>query len=80
MKKIIKLAGVALAVLFLTGCAGFSELVQDIQNVDASAEITAVSTLGREIVESPWDEIIFTGLGYALALLRRKYKKSKGAK
>ena len=80
MGKLIKLTVIVLAALFLTGCAGFSELVQDIQETDATTEIGAVNTLVKDVVDNPWDDIASIGLGYILALLRRKYKVYKGAK
>lgn len=80
MRKFIKLTVVVLFVFSVSGCAGFSGLVQDVQETDATTEIAAVGTLIDDIVNQPWDNIATVGLGYGLALLRRWYKKKKGAK
>ena len=80
MRKFLKLTVVVFGVFFVSGCAGLSQIAQDIQDVDATTEIAAVSTLVDDIVNQPWDNIATVGLGYGLALLRRWYKKKKGAK
>ena len=79
MQKLFGLFGVFLIVLFLAGCASLGELAQNIQEVDATPEIAAVGTLLDDLVNQPWDNIATVGLGYGLALLRRWYKKKKGA-
>lgn len=80
MKKFLKVTVVAFGIIFLNGCASLGKVAQEIQEIDASKEIAAVSTLAGDFVNQPWDNILQVGVGYALALLRRKYKKSKGAK
>ncbi len=80
MGKYIKLSCILLLALLLSGCASLGELAQELQAVDPSAEIAAVSALTDDFVNQPWDNILQVGLGYALALLRRMYKKKKGAK
>lgn len=80
MRKFCKLFGVLFVALFLTGCASLGELAQGIQTIDPTAEIAAVSTLTADFVDQPWDNIIQIALGYGLALLRRMYKKKKGAR
>lgn len=80
MGKLSKFFGVLFVVLFLSGCASLGEIAQDIQEIDATPEIGAVATLTGDIVDAPWDNIVQVAIGYALALLRRKYKVSKGAK
>ena len=69
-----------LLALSLTGCASLGTLATDIKDLDATTEIAAISNLTDDFVKNPWDNILQIGLGYFLALLRRKYKVSKGAK
>ena len=80
MRRLLSLSVVLFACLLLTGCASLGGIVEDVQEIDATTEIGAVSTLTDDILNSPWDNIVQIGIGYALALLRRKYKVSKGAK
>lgn len=80
MKKNLVYLGMIFFVVSLTGCASLGRLASDIQEIDATQEIGAVSTLTADVVNSPWDNIVQVGIGYLLALIRRKYKKSKGAK
>ena len=80
MRRSFTLFIILLAIPFIAGCASLGELAQGIQEVDATTEIAAVSTLIDDIVNQPWDNIATVGLGYGLALLRRWYKKKKGAK
>ena len=80
MRKFIILF-VGLFVAFgLCGCASLGELAQDIQEIDATTEISAIDSLVKDVVDNPWDDIVSVGLGYLLALLRRKYKVYKGAR
>jgi len=79
MRKLFVLFGVFFVVLSLVGCASLGELATDIQEIDATTEVAAISSVTNDILDNPWDDIAAVGLGYALALLRRWYKKSKGA-
>lgn len=76
----MKLTILILGLAALTGCAALGEIAQEIPHIDATQEIAAVSTLTADVVNKPWDNFLQIGLGYALALLRRWYKKKKGAK
>ena len=80
MRKFIVLFVGLFVVLNLCGCASLGEIAQDIQEIDATTEISAVDSLVKDVVDNPWDDIVSVGLGYILALLRRKYKVSKGAR
>lgn len=80
MRKILAYLCLVFFAISLTGCALLGEIVTDVQEIDALPEIGAVSTLTADIVDAPWDNLMQIGLGYALALLRRWYKKKKGAK
>jgi flagellar basal body-associated protein FliL len=79
MKRFVKLFVVFAVVVFLAGCATLKDMAQEAPQTDPTAEIAAVSTLTGDLVASPWDNILQVGLGYGLALLRRWYKKKKGA-
>jgi len=78
MRKLLSFSVVLLASLLLVGCASLEKIVEDVQEIDATTEIDAVSTLTGDILDNPWDNIVQVGIGYALALLRRKYKISRG--
>lgn len=80
MRKLFVLFGVFFVVLSFAGCASLGRLATELQEIDASQEISAISSVANDIIDKPWDDIISVGIGYALALLRRKYKISKGAK
>lgn len=80
MRKFIVLFVVCFIALGLAGCASLGEIAQDIQEVDATTEIAAVGTLLDDLIDTPWDNALFVGLGYLAALIRRKYKVSKGAR
>lgn len=80
MRKLFVLSAVFFVVLSLAGCASLGKLATEIQEIDATQEISDVSSALGGIIDKPWDEMAFTGLGYILALLRRRYKISKGAK
>jgi len=80
MRRSFTLFIILLAIPFIAGCASLGELAQDIQEVNATTEIAAVTSLTDDIVNQPWDNIVQVGIGYGLALLRRWYKKKKGAK
>lgn len=71
-------------VLLLTGCAMFEELLIDTQEIamtgEANPEIRATFSYIDDFVDKPWDKLSAVGIGYALALFRRWYKKKKGAK
>lgn len=75
MKKLL----IILPIIFLCGCATLSEMAGEIPHTDPAAEIGAVDTLAGDIVAEPWTSIVTLGVGYALALLRRWYKKKMGA-
>lgn len=69
-----------LLIISLTGCASLGEIISDIPATDASAEIGAVETIAGGYLKEPYDTGITIAIGYALALLRRWYKKKQGAK
>ncbi len=64
----------------LTGCATLQEALMEIPQTDASAEIGAIEVIAGDYLKEPYQTTITIGIGYALALLRRMYKKKKGAK
>ena len=64
----------------LTGCASLTRMATDIKAMDATEEVAIATALTQDLVETPWDNIVQIAIGYGLALLRRKYKVSKGAK
>ena len=64
----------------LIGCAGLQEIISDIPATDASAEIAAVEVIAGDFLKEPYQSGMILGIGYALALLRRWYKKKQGAK
>ena len=80
MKKLFCLSVLFLACLLLAGCASLEKIATEVSEIDATKEISAVTSVTDDILNSPWDNLLQVGLGYALALLRRKYKIFKGAK
>jgi len=80
MLKFLKFSVLIMLLIFLSGCATLRELANEAPTVNATPEISAVSTLTSDVVDSPWDNLIQVGIGYALALLRQWYKKKQGAK
>jgi len=69
-----------LLIVSLMGCAALQEMITDIPATDASAEIAAVEVIAGDFLKEPYQTTAILGIGYALALLRRFYKKTKGAK
>lgn len=67
-------------VLILSGCAALQEALVELPTTDATAEIGALQIIAGDYLKEPYGSGILLGLGYALALLRRWYKKQKGAK
>ena len=81
MTKFLALLIIILVAIFsLAGCAGLGEIISEIPQTDATAEIGAVKVIVDDFVTEPYQTSIILGLGYALALLRRWYKKKKGSK
>ena len=68
----------------LMGCAALEGLLIDTQEIaatgEANPEIRASFSYIDDFVDKPWDGITAVAIGYGLAILRRWYKKKKGAK
>ena len=73
---------VAMGICFC-GCATLEGLLTEVQEItttgEANPEIHATFDYVSDFVKNPWDSVTAVGIGYALALLRRWYKKKQGS-
>ena len=72
---------IILPMLFLMGCATLGDMFTDLPTAEeAQPQISAVAAVTEGIVNEPYGTAGAIAIGYALALLRKWYKKQKGAK
>lgn len=72
------------SLLFLSGCAFMEGLLTELPEIaatgEANPEIRATLTIVDDFIDDPWRWFVALAVGYGSALVRRWYKKKKGAK